>query len=103
MLFITAFKNYSEFQELFGVRVFDGKKARKNKILLSLLKDKVFFKESVKSGNLYPFSIKNMVNLRNYLVHRIHVRPSMAWQESVKMERLTLSATSIWNLEKFSR
>lgn len=73
MLFITAFKNYSEFQELFGVRVFDGKKARKNKILLSLLKDKAFFKESVKSGNLYPFSIKNMVNLRNYLVHRIHV------------------------------
>ena len=73
MLFITAFKNYSEFQELFGVRVFDGKKARKNKILLSLLKDKVFFKESVKSGNLYPFSIKNMTDLRNYLVHRIHV------------------------------
>lgn len=73
MLFITAFKNYSEFQELFGVREFDGKKARKNKILLSLLKDKAFFKESVKSGNLYPFSIKNMVNLRNYLVHRIHV------------------------------
>ena len=73
MLFITAFKNYSEFQELFGVREFDGKKARKNKILLSLLKDKAFFKESVKSGNLYPFSIKNMTDLRNYLVHRIHV------------------------------
>lgn len=76
MLFITAFKNYSEFQELFGVREFDGKKARKNKILLSLLKDKNFFKESVKSGNLYPFSITNMTDLRNYLVHRIHVSGS---------------------------
>ena len=73
MLFITSFSNYEEFKEIFGVREFDGKKARKNKILLSLLKDKAFFKESVKSGNLYPFSIKNMVNLRNYLVHRIHV------------------------------
>lgn len=76
MLFITAFKNYSEFQELFGVREFDGKKARKNKILLSLLKDKNYFKESVKSGNLYPFSITNMTDLRNYLVHRIHVSGS---------------------------
>lgn len=74
MLYITAFSNYEEFQELFGVRQFDnGNKARKNKILLALLKDKVFFKEAVKSGDLYPFSIKNMVNLRNYLTHRITV------------------------------
>ena len=74
MLYITAFKNYTEFQELFGVRQFDnGKKARKNKILLALLKDKVFFREAVKSGNLYPFGIKNMTDLRNYLAHRIHV------------------------------
>ena len=77
MLYITAFKNYNEFQELFGVRQFDnGQKARKNKILLALLKDKVFFKEAVKSGDLYPFSIKNMVDLRKYLVHRIHVSGS---------------------------
>lgn len=74
MLYITAFSNYEEFQELFGVRQFDnGNKARKNKILLALLKDKAFFKEAVKSGDLYPFSIKNMVNLRNYLTHRITV------------------------------
>lgn len=74
MLFITAFSNYTEFQELFGVREFDnGQKARKNKILLALLKDKAFFKDAVKSGNLYPFGIKNMTDLRNYLAHRIHV------------------------------
>ena len=74
MLYITAFKNYTEFQELFGVRQFDnGQKARKNKILLALLKDKAFFKDAVKSGNLYPFGIKNMTDLRNYLAHRIHV------------------------------
>ena len=77
MLYITAFKNYIEFQELFGIRQFDnGKKARKNKILLALLKDKAFFKEAVKSGNLYPFSIKNMTALRNYLTHRITVSGS---------------------------
>ena len=73
MLFIKAFSNYAEFQEIFGMRVFGEEKARKNKILLSLLKDKAFFKEAVKSGNLYPFSIKNMTDLRNDLVHRIHV------------------------------
>lgn len=74
MLYITAFKNYTEFQELFGVRQFDnGQKARKNKILLALLKDKAFFKNAVKSGDLYPFGIKNMTDLRNYLAHRIHV------------------------------
>lgn len=74
MLYITAFSNYEEFQELFGVRQFDnGNKSRKNKILLALLKDKAFFKEAIKSGDLYPFSIKNMVNLRNYLTHRITV------------------------------
>ena len=77
MLYITAFKNYTEFQELFGVREFDnGQKARKNKILLALLKDKAFFKDAVKSGNLYPFGIKNMTDLRNYLAHRIHVSGS---------------------------
>ena len=77
MLFIKSFSNYTEFQELFGVRKFDnGKKARKNKILLAFLKDKQLFKEAVRSGDLYPFSIKNMVDLRNYLVHRIHVSGS---------------------------
>ena len=73
MLYITSFSNYSEFQEIFGVREFDGKKSRKNKILLSLLKDKKLFKETVKSGDLTLFSFKNLVSLRNYLLHKITV------------------------------
>lgn len=73
MLYITTFSNYEEFQEIFGVRVFDGKKARKNKILLSLIKDRKLFKESVKHGDLTLFSFKNLVDLRNYLLHKITV------------------------------
>ena len=33
MLYIKSFSNYTEFQEIFGVRVFGEEKARKNKRL----------------------------------------------------------------------
>ena len=73
MLYIKSFSNYSEFQEIFGVREFEGRKARNNKILLSLLKDKKLFKEAVRNGDLDLFAIKNMVDLRKELTHRISV------------------------------
>ena len=72
MLYIKSFKNYEEFQEIFGVRVFDGRKARNNKILLSLLKDKKLFRASVKSGDLSLFAQKNLVDLKNLLIHKLY-------------------------------
>ena len=69
MLYIKSFSNYEEFKQIFGVRVFDGEIARKNRILLSLLKDRKLFKASVKSGDLTLFSFKNLVDLSmNWLV-----------------------------------
>ena len=73
MLYIQSFRDFEEFKEIFGVREFDGKKARKNKILLALLKDKKLFHEAVKNGDLSLFAIKNLVDLRNALIHRIHI------------------------------
>ena len=73
MLYIKSFSNYEEFKQIFGVRVFDGEKARKNRILLSLLKDRKLFKASVKSGDLTLFSFKNLVDLRNYITKKLCV------------------------------
>lgn len=41
------FKNYQEFQELFGVRTVNGKNVRRNKILLAMYKDKFWFANHV--------------------------------------------------------
>ena len=71
MLFIKSFNNAREFQELFGIRKYEERKVRSNKILLSLLKDKKLFHESVRKGDLSLFAIKNMVDLRNELLMRI--------------------------------
>ena len=71
MLYIKSFKNYEEFKEIFGVRKFEGRKARNNKILLSLLKDRNLFKEAVKSGDMSLFGIKNMVDLRNIINQKL--------------------------------
>ena len=72
MLYIKSFSNYAEFQEIFGVRVFGEEKARKNKILLSLLKDKSVHKRCIETGDYTLLSIKNMVDLRNICMRKLH-------------------------------
>ena len=72
MLFIKSFSNYTEFQEIFGVRVFGEEKARKNKILLALLKDKAVHKRAIESGDFTLLSIKNMVDLKNVCIKKLH-------------------------------
>lgn len=72
MLFIKSFSNYAEFQEIFGVRVFGEEKARKNKILLSLLKDKTVHKRCIETGDYTLLSIKNMVDLKNIITKKIY-------------------------------
>ena len=72
MLYIKSFSNYTEFQEIFGVRVFGEEKARKNKILLALLKDKAVHKRAIESGDFTLLSIKNMVDLKNICIKKLH-------------------------------
>ena len=72
MLFIKSFSNYAEFQEIFGVRVFGEEKARKNKILLALLKDKETHKRAIATGDYTLLSIRNMVDLRNICMRKLH-------------------------------
>ena len=71
MIFIKSFSNYEEFRELFGIRKFDGRKARNNKILLSLLKDKEVHKRAIATGDYTLLSIKNMVDLKNIITKKI--------------------------------
>lgn len=72
MLYIKSFSNYTEFQEIFGVRVFGEEKARKNKILLALLKDRETLRRAVETGDYTLLSIRNMVDLRNICISRLH-------------------------------
>ena len=72
MLYIKSFSNYTEFQEIFGVRVFGEEKARKNKILLALLKDRETLRRAVETGDYTLLSIRNMVDLRNICIGRLH-------------------------------
>ena len=62
------FKNYEEFKERFGIQKHgNGEKSRKNKILLSFLKNKELLHEAVITGNFYLLHISNMSVLRTTL------------------------------------
>lgn len=88
MLYIKSFKNYEEFQQIFGVRHFDGGKARNNKILLALLKDQELFKKSVKNGDLSLFAVKNLVDLKNLIIKKLHISGARSHSLQYKVELL---------------
>ncbi len=88
MLYISSFKNYEEFQQIFGVRQFEGGKARNNKILLALLKDKELFKQSVRSGDLSLFAAKNLVDLRSIITKKLHISGAKSHNLPYKIELL---------------
>lgn len=73
MLYITSFTNYEEFLSLFGIREFNGKKSRKNKILLSFLKDKNIHKYCIEKNDFRLLSINNMAELKSILMNKIQV------------------------------
>lgn len=73
MLFIKSFANYEEFKEIFGVREFEGRKARNNKILLSLLKERVILRNVIKTNDFTLLSINNMTDLKNTVLKKVSI------------------------------
>lgn len=70
MIYIKSFKNYQEFENVFGLRECgNGNKSRKNKILLGCLKDKKFFKlcAHVSEYNKY-LAVNNMADFKRMLL-----------------------------------
>lgn len=72
MLYIKAFQNYDEFKNLFGITEHgNGAKSRKNRILLSLYKDKEIWRMAREKGNFYPFTVESMPALKNWLMNQL--------------------------------
>ena len=65
MLYYT-FKNYEAFKELFGiVKHGNGNESRKNRILLSFLKERRLLHEAAVSGDYTLLHISDMATLKN--------------------------------------
>ncbi len=59
------FRNFEEFKELFGIQHHgNGEKSRKNKILLSYIKDKLLLHNAIVSGDYHLLHISSMAELK---------------------------------------
>ncbi|MFI3164624.1 MAG: hypothetical protein R3Y65_09345 [Bacillota bacterium] len=66
------FRNYEEFKELFGVTKHgNGAKSRKNKILLSFLKNKKLLHDATTSGDYELLHISTMAELKQIVLRKI--------------------------------
>ena len=66
------FQNYEEFKELFGLNYHsNGTKSRKNKILLSFIKNKALLHNAVKTGNYELLHISDMQTLKQVVTGKI--------------------------------
>lgn len=80
MIYFKNFKNYEEFKELFGVVEHgNGKKSRRNKILLACLKNREFFRSIVNEEHYLStkdkfFSANSMCDLKNVAKDLLYYR-----------------------------
>lgn len=66
------FNNYEEFKELFGlVKHGNGVKSRKNKILLSFIKNRKLLHDAVVSGDYSLLHISDMATMKNLVTNEI--------------------------------
>ena len=66
------FRNFEEFKELFGIQHHgNGEKSRKNKILLSYIKNRTLLHNAVISGNYHLLHISSMAELKKVLTEEI--------------------------------
>ena len=66
------FQNYEEFKELFGLNYHsNGTKSRKNKILLSFIKNRALLDDAVKTGNYELLHISDIQTLKQVVIGKI--------------------------------
>lgn len=66
------FQNYEEFKETFGLNYHsNGTKSRKNKILLSFIKNRALLHDAVKTGNYELLRISDMQTLKQVVTGKI--------------------------------
>ena len=66
------FQNYEEFKEIFGLNYHsNGTKSRKNKILLSFIKNRALLDDAVKTGNYELLHISDMQTLKQVVIGKI--------------------------------
>ena len=66
------FQNYEEFKEAFGLNYHsNGTKSRKNKILLSFIKNRALLDAAVKTGNYELLHISDMQTLKQVVIGKI--------------------------------
>ena len=71
MLFYK-FRNFEEFNELFGIQHHgNGEKSRKNKILLSYIKDRKLLHDATTSGDFHLLHISSMAELKQTMIAEI--------------------------------
>ena len=67
------FKNYEEFQEIFGMTSHgNGVKSRKNKILLDYIKDPKLLKQAIKTNDFSLLQISSMAELKETMMRKLH-------------------------------
>lgn len=66
------FQNYDEFKEIFGLNYHsNGTKSRKNKILLSFIKNRALLHDAVSSNNYKLLHISDMQTLKQTLTGKL--------------------------------
>ena len=66
------FQNYEEFKELFGLNYHsNGTKSRKNKILLSFIKNRALLHDAIRTGNYEFLHISDMQTLKQVVIGKI--------------------------------
>ena len=66
------FQNYEEFKEIFGLNYHsNGTKSRKNKILLSFIKNRALLHDAIRTGNYEFLHISDMQTLKQVVIGKI--------------------------------
>ena len=79
--------NYQEFQYRFGFTEHDnGKKSRRNKVLLNFIKDRNLLKECIKKNDFTLLNITNMVEFKKTMFSKIQISGGFDMNLSYKVE-----------------